>query len=82
MSRSICLVTITKLFTSFHAYISDNNTTFSVAKRGGTREYWGFKLYYGWNMLTHYIFQNIPINRLADTRKTEDKYIIFEEYRI
>ena len=44
MASSICLVTIPKLYRACHCYFVTNNTKYSIAKRGGINEYWGFDL--------------------------------------
>ena len=70
MASSICLVTIPILSTPCGVYSIENNTTFSIAKKEYRNEYWGFNPYYGWNMLTHDMLQNILKNRLGEARKT------------
>ena len=47
MTSSIFLFIIPKCYMPYHAYSIENNTKFSIVKRGGTSEYWGFSPHYG-----------------------------------
>ena len=67
MSSSIRLVTIPKSGTAFFCYCVTKNIEYSITKRGGTNEYWGFNHDYGWNMLNYDMLSNIP-KKIKDGR--------------
>ena len=67
MASSICLVTIPKLNRACYCYCITSNTKYSIAKRVGTNEYWGFNHHYSWNMLNYEILSNIK-KKIKDGR--------------
>ena len=78
MSSTICLVTTRTLFLTCYNYCITNNNKYSIAKRGRTNEYWGFNLYYGWNILTHDMLKNSK-KKLKMADDSEDKQIMLTD---
>ena len=79
VASSIRLVTIPKLSTPYVLYSIENNTKYSIAKRGRTNDYWGYNPHYGWNKFAHDLLTHFPGYRVTEVQQNENEEIVLND---
>ena len=60
-------------------YIINNNTNYSIVKRGGTKMCWRYNSHYGWNKLARDVVIQLPRNRVKEASRNENRDVIFND---